>query len=279
LVLSSFISLIIVLPYIFIASNLLGKKQSYIFSLLLGIHPYIALYSLKFDSSLFPLFAISIFNFYFFYSSKKNYLFLILSTSLCLLFRNSLLPFAILIYFYFFIKRHSFANLQKVYIYFSIFLVSFVIFSQYGYGIEFINQNFGCFSFENISKFLNTYLEQGLSKILSYLVTPILHLGLNLGAREAISIYCFSLPKEIASSNFINLATTIIFFFYHLFLTLRLFCWVKNNFSLINLSILIPFSILLPTLYGAAHLRYLLPILPMLLLWQFIPKNFNLKLI
>ena len=277
LFLSSLISLIIVLPYIFISSNLLGKKQTYIFSLLLGTHPYIALYSLKFDSSLFPLLAISIFNLYFFYPSNKNYILLILSTSLCLLFRNSLLPFAILIYFYFFLKRHSFGKLQKLYIYLSILLVSFIAFSQYGYGIEFINQNFGCFSFGNISIFLNNYFNQSISNFLSYLFTPIIHLGLNLGAREAISIYCFTLPKEIASNNFINFSTTIIFFNYHLWIIIRLFNWIKSNLSLFNLSILIPFSILLPTLYGAAHLRYLLPVLPMLLLWQFMPKHLKVE--
>lgn len=273
LLLSSLISIIVVTPYIKIASKICTKKQSYIFSFLLGSHPYIVLYSLKLDSSLFPLIVISFFNFYLFNQNNKNYLFLIFLNTFCLIFRNSLLPFSILIYIFFFLKRKSFSNFQKFIIYISLLVVSFIFFSQFGYGLEYVNQNFGCFSQKSIENFLRSMFGQNISSYLSYIFTPVVHLFLNLGAREAISAYCFSLPTEIAPSNFINILTTFIFFSLHFYLLLKIIYLVLNNFSLTQMSILIPFSILLPTLYGSAHMRYLLPLMPMLLLWQFISKE------
>ena len=285
LLLSSLISIIVVTPYIKIASKICTKKQSYIFSFLLGSHPYIVLYSLKLDSSLFPLIVISFFNFYLFNQNNKNYLFLIFLNTFCLLFRNSLLPFSILIYIFFLLNRKNFSNIQKIVVYISILIVSFILFSQFGYGIEYVNQNFGCYSQESIENYLGSFLPQNVSSLLSYLFTPIVHLFLNLGAREAISIYCLNLPNEIASSSFLNIMSTFIFFSFHSYLVIKIFSLIKNNFSFSKFSLLFPFSILLPTFYGTAHMRYLLPLLPMLLLWQFISEDtklgstkYNLKL-
>ena len=277
LALSSFLSILVVLPYLIIASRIFKNKYCYFFSILLGSHPYIVLYSLKMDSSLFPLLAISIFNFYIFNQSNKNYLLLISISSFCLLFRNSLLPFAILIYIFFFLNRKNFSNIQKIFVYISILIVSFILFSQFGYGIEYVNQNFGCYSQGSIENYLGSFLPQNVSTLLSYLFTPIVHLFLNLGAREAISIYCLNLPNEIASSSFLNIMSTLMFFVFHSYLVIKIFCLVKNNFSFSKFSLLFPFSILLPTFYGTAHMRYLLPLLPMLLLWQFISEDTKLR--
>ena len=103
-------------------------------------------------------------------------------------------------------------------------------------------------------KLFGSFLPQNVSSLLSYLFTPIVHLFLNLGAREAISIYCLNLPNEIASSSFLNIMTTFIFFSFHSYLVIKIFCLVKNNFSFSNFSLLFPFSILLPTFYGTAHM-------------------------
>lgn len=270
---SSIVSIIFVFPYVLISTKVLNKKSRYLFNILLASHPYVVLYSLKLDSSLFPLFAISIFNFYLFFKNTKNYILLIIASTLCLFLRNSLLPFSILIYILLFLEKNNFSKIHKYFIFGSLICTTFMLLSQIGYGIEFVNQNFGCFSFENISEFFNQYFGINFSKFISLITTPLIHLGLNLGAREAISLYCFDLPVEIASSSFVNLFSTLGFFLFHTFLLIKLIFWIKKNFSLKNLIILIPFSILLPTLYGAAHMRYLLPLIPMLLLWQFIPER------
>ena len=52
--------------------------------------------------------------------------------------------------------------------------------------------------------------------------------------------------------------------------------YVFRDFELKKLSIIFPFSILLPTFYGTAHMRYLYPLLPFMLFVQFLPKDFQI---
>ena len=148
--------------------------------------------------------------------------------------------------------------------------------SQIFYGVEYISQNFGCYSYDNIDKFFQGIVSPNLSKILSVFFTPVVHLILNLGAREAIAIYCLNLPSEYASNNFINLLTTFLFLLFHSFLLIRLLIYIYKDFDIRKLTLLFPFSILLPTLYGTTHMRYLYPLLPFLIFVQFLPKNFQI---
>ena len=49
------ISVILYLPWIFLSRNILSKNSAYIYAILVGLHPYLALYSLKFDSTSFAI--------------------------------------------------------------------------------------------------------------------------------------------------------------------------------------------------------------------------------
>ena len=99
---------------------------------------------------------------------------------------------------------------------------------------------------------------------------------LNLGAREAIAIYCLNLPSQYSANNLINILTTTSFLILHSFLLIRLLIYIFKNFQIRKLTLLLPFSILLPTLYGTAHMRYLHPLLPFLIFVQFLPKNLEI---
>ena len=102
---------------------------------------------------------------------------------------------------------------------------------------------------------------------------------LNLGSREAIAIYCLNLPSKYAANNIINIFITTSFFLFHSFLLIRLLIIIFKNFQIRKLLLLLPFSTLLPTLYGTAHMRYLYPLIPFLIFVQFLPKNFKIKVI
>ena len=48
--------------------------------------------------------------------------------------------------------------------------------------------------------------------------------------------------------------------------------WTWANRGAGMLGLLIPLTMLIPTLYGSSHMRYLLPLIPLLLLWITNPK-------
>lgn len=272
---SFLLSFIVVTPFIFLGQRFFSKKNSLIFIVILSLHPYLSLYSLKIDSSIFATLGISFYSLWIFYSKNITLNLSIILNVFSALFRNSLIPLIWLQFFLIFFIRRNYKGLKFLTI-FSLFLITlFITSSQFFYGIEYLSQNFGCYSYTNIYKFFQVDLNPNLSKILSILLTPIIHLILDLGAREAISVYCLNLPTEYASSQILNFLMTFAFLFFHLFLLIKLLFFVFKDFNLRKLTLLFPFSILLPTLYGTAHMRYLYPLIPLLIFVQFLPKNFQ----
>ncbi len=273
---SFIISFITISPFLFLCIKFLSKKNSFYFIILLSIHPYLALYSLKLDSNLFATLGVSVYALWIFCSNKYTFNLSIIFNVFCTLFRNALIPLLWIQFFLIFLFKRDFTKIKLLGI-FSLFLLTLSFTSsQIFYGVEYISQNFGCYSYENIDKFFQEIISPNLSKILSLIFTPIVHLILNLGAREGIAIYCLNLPSEYASNNFINLLTTFLFLLFHSFLLIRLLIYISKDFDIRKLTLLFPFSILLPTLYGTAHMRYLYPLLPFLIFVQFLPKNFQI---
>ncbi|MCR8538771.1 MAG: hypothetical protein JJ848_000240 [Prochlorococcus marinus CUG1439] len=231
---------------------------------------------MKLDSNIFATMGVSIYALWIFYSNKYTLDLSIILNVFSTLFRNALIPLLWIQFFLIFLLKRDFKKLKLLGI-FTLFLITiFITSSQVFYGVEYISQNFGCYSLENIDKFLQGTLSPTISKPLSFIFTPIIHMILNLGAREAIAIYCLNLPSEYAANSLINLLTTISFLFFHSFLLIRLLIYIFKNFQIRKLILLFPFSILLPTLYGTAHMRYLYPLLPFLIFVQFLPKNFKI---
>ena len=92
---SFLISFFITIPYIYLSSKYHQKKSIYIYIFLISFHPYLSLYSLKLDTSLFGIISISCFTFFIFENYRNKYLLSFFVTSLSSLFRNALLPFSI----------------------------------------------------------------------------------------------------------------------------------------------------------------------------------------
>ena len=226
------------------------------------MHPYLALYSLKLDSNLFATLGVSSYALWIFYSNKNTFNFSIILNVFSTIFRNALIPLLWMQFFLVFFFKKDLTRLKLLAI-LSLFLITiFITSSQIFYGLEYISQNFGCYSYQNIDQFFQEILSPNISKILSLIFTPIVHMILNLGAREAIAIYCLNLPSEYAANNIINLLVTFSFFILHSFLLIRFLIYIFGDFKIIKLTLLFPFSILLPTFYGTAHMRYLYPLLP-----------------
>lgn len=271
IIISFFIGIIFTTPYIYISNKYLSKRKSLLYLLLLSFHPYLALYSLKFDTSIFGLLGVGGFTIYLFKPNKSNFSLSLLINSFTSLMRNSMLPFVFCNLMLLFKKKFKYSLINIVSIVISGFLISFVIYSQIGYGLDYLGQNYGCYSLGNIDLYLSNFVGSMFSSLLSIFITPIIHLILDLGAREAISIYCLNLPERYASSNLINISSSFLFLIFHSFLIFRMIRWINLSPSKNRLEFLIPFSILLPTLYGVAHMRYLLPLIPFMMLWIFMP--------
>ena len=142
-----------------------------------------------------------------------------------------------------------------------------------------MNQEFGCYSLSSIQNWLELKgISLGLVSFFSFVITPIIHFLLDMGAREAISFYCLSLPNNIAANQLINYVSTFGFLFVHMYCFIRLlrFCLVNKESNMFE--IILPFAMLAPTLYGAAHMRYLIPLIPFLLLMGCVPINKKLDL-
>ena len=54
-------SLILFIPWVFLGSKILNKKSSFLYSIFIGLHPYLALYSLKIDSTSFTIVPVAFF--------------------------------------------------------------------------------------------------------------------------------------------------------------------------------------------------------------------------
>ncbi len=273
---SFIISFLTITPFIFLCIKILSKKNSIFFIFILSLHPYLALYSLKLDSNIFATLGVSSYALWIFYSNKSTFNFSIILNVFSTIFRNALIPLLWIQFFLIFSFKRDFTRFKLLGI-LSLFLITiFITSSQIFYGFEYISQNFGCYSYQNIDKFLREILSPNISKILSLIFTPIVHMILNLGAREAIAIYCLKLPSEYAANNLINILTTFSFLIFHSFLLISLLIYIFKDFQIRKLALLFPFSILLPTLYGTAHMRYLYPLLPFLIFVQFLPKNLHI---
>ena len=181
----------------------------------------------------------------------------------------------------YFLPKYKFKISKKnISLFFALFLLVLCSLSQYDYGSNILTENFGCYSFLNIKNFfISLDINKNLSHIFSFFVTPVVHIFLLFGAREAIGVYCLNLPKEIATNSFINIASTIVFFLFHFSLFIKILLWVFKKNHKRFIGILIPFFLLLPHLYGAAHMRYILFLIPYLMLWLFEIKEENLDLL
>ena len=140
---------------------------------------------------------------------------------------------------------------------------------QMRHGASYVQEDYGCYGMGKISGWLS---QQGwpeeFAAAVALLVTPFIHLMLDLGAREAIANHCLILPGSMAQQPLIHLGGTAFFTALHGWLLWRLgrFVATRSKSSPEVIKLTFPLCMLVPTLYGAAHIRYLIPIIPVSLL-------------
>ena len=273
-------SLVLYIPWIFLGSKILNKKSSFFYSIFLGLHPYLALYSLKIDSTSFSIMPVAFFVINEFIPKYKLNMIALWTSIISSFFRSQTIILAWIQALYFFPRYKFKISKKNISLFFALFLLVLCSLSQYDYGSNILTENFGCYSFLNIKNFLiGLNINKQLSHFISFLITPIVHIFLLFGAREAIGVYCLNLPKEIATNSFINISSTLVFFLFHFSLFIKMIVWIfKKNYKLF-FRLLIPFILLIPNLYGAAHMRYILFLIPYLMLWLFEIKEENLDLL
>ena len=275
LIISFIISIIIFSPWIFISRKILKNNLAILYSIFLGLHPYLSLYSLKFDSTTFAVLPVAFFALQRFLPSKKFNVISLFTTTISSFFRSQILLLAWAQLFQISINKNSgFLRKIKFKQFLILILLVFCSLIQFGYGADILTQNFGCYTLPNIKNF---FLEKGffepISIFLAYLFTPIIHLILLLSARESIAIYCINLPKELASYWQLNIISTISFLSFHAFCLFKMFKWIFFNNKYKDYFLLIPFILILPNLYGMSHMRYFICFIPYVMLFLFDIKN------
>ncbi len=275
--LSFLFSLISFIPWVFLANKILNKKSSFFYSIFIGLHPYLALYSLKIDSTSFSIIPVAFFAINHFLPKYKLKMISLWTSIISSFFRSQTIILAWIQALYFLPKYKFKISKKNISLFFALVLLVLCSLSQYDYGSNILTENFGCYSFLNIKNFFISFdINKNISYIISFLVTPIVHIFLLFGAREAIGVYCINLPQEIATNAFINIASTIVFFLFHFSLFIKMWVWIfRTNYKRF-IGLLIPFILILPNLYGAAHMRYILFLIPYLMLWLFEIKEQNL---
>tara|TARA_A100001388_G_scaffold275998_1_gene262666 strand:- start:1616 stop:2596 length:981 start_codon:yes stop_codon:yes gene_type:complete len=273
-------SLLLFIPWVFLGSKILNKKSSFFYSIFIGLHPYLALYSLKIDSTSFSIIPVAFFVINQFFPKYKLEIISLWTSIISSFFRSQTIILAWIQALNFLPKyKYNFSK-KNIGLFFALALLVLCSLSQYDYGSNILTENFGCYSFLNIKNFfIDINVNKYLSHFLSFLTTPIVHIFLLFGAREAIGVYCLNLPKEIATNSFINISSTIIFFFFHFSLFIKMIVWILTKNHKRFFGLLIPFALLIPNLYGAAHMRYILFLIPYLMFWLFEIKEENLDLI
>ena len=275
LIISFLISIIVFSPWIFLSRKILKNNAAILYSLILGFHPYLSLYSLKFDSTTFAVLPVAFFAIQRFLPSAKFNLFPLFTTTISSFFRSQILLLAWAQLFQIsFNKNSGFFRGIGFKQFLVLILLVFCTLIQFGYGADILTQNFGCYSLPNIENF---FLEKGffepISIFLAFLFTPIIHLILLLSARESISIYCINLPKEFASYWQLNILSTISFFSFHALCLFKMIKWIIFNNKYNNYFFLIPFILILPNLYGMSHMRYFICFIPYVMIFLFDIKN------
>jgi hypothetical protein len=250
--------------FIVVASRVLRPRSTLLYAAVLGAHPYLALYSLKLDTSLFALLPVGLLSATALTEYRSSWA--LLATALSTLLRNALLPMGWLQMMW---CRRSWRTVVGA-IGMAVLAGSTAL--QTGYGASYVGQNYGCYS---LSRTTNWFVSQGLpdwgATTLGVLLTPLIHVLLDLGAREAVANHCLLLPTNLAQQPWLHLSATGFFLVLHGWLLSCLIGTVKRLDQTFPSSkqLLFPLTMLLPTLYGSAHMRYLIPIIPLLLLCPF----------
>jgi len=132
--------------FVVVSSRVHRPRQSLIYAAALGAHPYLALYSLKLDTSLFALLPVSLLTAGALMPPAPRGTLLV--GALCTLLRNALLPMLWLQAAW---NRHAWRSAAAG-VGLAVLAASTAL--QMGYGASYVGQNYGCYSLERVSGWL-----------------------------------------------------------------------------------------------------------------------------
>ena len=83
------------------------------------------------------------------------------------------------------------------------------------------------------------------------------------------------MSKELAAISWIHYGSTFLLLIFHSWLLWKLvkFIFYQSKEDKTTIGLFLPLSVLIPTLYGTAHMRYLIPLIQMLILFIFEIKS------
>ena len=250
--------------FVLVSCRVHRPRQSLLYAAALGAHPYLALYSLKLDTSLFAVLPVGLLVAGVLTPPAPRAALLVGAVSTLL--RNALLPMLWLQALW---SRRQWRTAAGA---LGLAVLAGSTALQLGYGASYVGQNYGCYSLERVSQWLEGLgWPAAVASAGGLVLTPVIHLLLDLGAREAVANHCLLLPADLARQTWLHLGGTAFFVLLHGWLLWRLLAFVGRSRSSHPdvVQLIFPLAMLLPTLYGAAHMRYLIPILPLLLLTLF----------
>ena len=233
--------------FYFLFKNFLNKNGKILFIILLAGHPYLAIYFPRFYTDIFGSLGILLICFYAVKNRKIDYIFIV-CTIILINFRSSLMPPLFLFIAYnFFLEIKKNKNIDALMI----------------FGMTFIGLNFILYS-----TFVNTFLT-----VNNFYSNKAYNIILLLGFREGAANEGFGLFFNGSLSGYIQFFVSITLLLIHLLGIYSIIRFVMNKKLY---GMMLTLSIVIVPLITISHLRYLLPLIPLILFgvsWYFFKKE------
>ena len=247
--LASLINLLSICCFYFLFKNFLNRKGQIFFITLLAFHPYLAIYFPRFYTDLFGSLGILLICYYSIKNIKINYFFLI-STFVLINFRAALMTPLFL-----FIGYNFIVDYKKNKRFDALMIVSMI----------FIGINFLLYK-----TFTDTFLT-----VTNFYSQKIYNIIFLLGFREGAANEGFGIFFNGSMLGYIQLTISLFLLAMH---SLGLFSVIQFIFRKKLYGIMATLAVVIVPLLTISHLRYLLPIIPLILFgvsWYFFKKESN----
>lgn len=233
---AAIINLYIIVMFNNIFRNYLSRKGQFILICILALHPYTAIYFFRFYTELFACVGILLISIYSVKEKKIDFLFTIFALIL-MQFRNALIPVFFIFSAYEIIKNIINKKNTNLFSYLLLLICGVSYYAVSGFGEEFIG----------LTSAFNSNI--------------VLNIIYSLGFRESVAGAGITYLTNFGALGYVQFFVSIILIIMHSLGCLGIYNFCKDN----NYSILICFSYLLAPILIISHLRYLLPLIPILI--------------
>ena len=247
IVISCVINLISICLFYIIFKDFLSRNGQIFFILLLAFHPYMAIYFPRFYTDIFGSLGILLICYYSIQNIKINYIFVI-SALILINFRASLMPPLFLFIAYNFFIEYKKENRFNLLMFFTMCAI----------GINFLLYK----------TFTDTFLT-----VTNFYSNKIYNIVFLLGFREGVANEGFSIFFNGSLSGYIQLFISLFLLLMH---SIGIFSMAKFAINNKFYGILVSLAIIIVPLFTISHMRYLLPLIPLIMFgfsWYFFRKE------